>query len=197
MVCQTPPRPVGNYGPRRRFTPLAEPLDVIFKHMKQHNMIVYPQKQPFDESKTKLYWNKENEYCAYHHVKGHETSKCIQIKHLVQDLIDQGKIAIDPITVKSLNANLGMYKNVLPKHQGEASTSITNQGHTTKNINYNNVPFDYGPNIGYISYVYDHVNMIRVKGGDTHCVVTTRRACMSVLLTPTSSVPLTLLVFMQ
>lgn len=53
-------------------------------------------------------------------------NKCIKLKHLVQDLIDQGKIVVDPTTKKSPNASLGMYKDALRKHQGEASTSATN-----------------------------------------------------------------------
>lgn len=157
-------------------------------------MVVYPQMQPFDESKPKPDWYKENEYCTYHCVKGHETKKCIKLKHLVQDLIVQGKIVVDPATGKSPNANLGMYKNALAKYQEEASTSATNQGCTTNNINYNNVPFEYGPTIGWISQVYDHVNLIRVKGGDTHYSVTTRRAHMSVQGAPTSNIPPTMLV---
>lgn len=98
---------------------MGEPLDTIFKHMEQHNTVVYPQTQPFDESKPKHDWYKRNEYCAYHHVKGHETNKCMKLKHLFQDFIDQGKIDVDPATGKSPNANLGMYKNALPKDQGE------------------------------------------------------------------------------
>lgn len=103
-------------------------------------MVVYAQTQPFDGSKPKPNWYKDNEYCAYHHIYGHDMNKCMKLKILVHDLIDQGKIVVDPTTRKSPNVNLGMYKNALPKHQGEASTSNAGQAHTTNNINYNNVP---------------------------------------------------------
>lgn len=80
-----------------------------------------------------------------------------------------------------------MYKNALPQHQGEARTSNVGQNGTTNNINYNNLPFDYGLTTGYISQEDDHVNMIHIKGVDTQCVVTTRRVCMSILGGPTSN----------
>lgn len=62
---------------------MGEPLDVILKHMEQHNMVVYPQTILFDESKPKPSWYEENEYYAYHYVKGHATNKCMKLKHLV------------------------------------------------------------------------------------------------------------------
>lgn len=48
---------------------MGEALDVIFKCMEQHNMVVYPQTLSFDESKPMLDWYKENDYCTYHCVK--------------------------------------------------------------------------------------------------------------------------------
>lgn len=67
---------------------MVEPLDIIFKRMEQHIMFVYPQMQPFLESKPKPDWYKENEYCAYHRIKNHEMNKWMKLKHLVHDLID-------------------------------------------------------------------------------------------------------------
>lgn len=79
---------MGNNGPRHQFTHMAEPLNIIFKHTEQHNMVVYPQTQTFDQSKPKLDSYKENEYCAYYCIKGHGMNKCMKLKHLVQNLID-------------------------------------------------------------------------------------------------------------
>lgn len=92
--------------------------------MQSHNMLVYPQTQPFDESKPKPNWYKDNDYCNCYCIKGHTMNKFMKFNHLVQDLIDQGKIDVDVTTRKSPNAHLGLYKYVFPKHQGEASTYI-------------------------------------------------------------------------
>lgn len=85
--------------------------------------------------------------------RGHVTNKCMKLKHLVQDLVDQGKIDVDPTAGKSPNANLAMYKDALPKHQGEASMSNASQSRTTNNISYNKVSFDYGGMIGCLTQV--------------------------------------------
>src|SRR5256885_16603268 len=37
----------------------------------------------------------ENAYCEFHQTKGHETDKCVRLRHEIQDLIEQGKIS-DP-----------------------------------------------------------------------------------------------------
>lgn len=97
-VSQAPLRWTYYNNQRCQFTPMGEPLDAIFKCMEHHNMVVYPQTIPFDESKPKPDWYKENEYRAYHHVKGHATNKCMKLKDLVQDLIDEGKTDVDPTT---------------------------------------------------------------------------------------------------
>ena len=37
-------------------------------------------------------WNM-NEYCAFHQKLGHKTDNCFRLKHVIQDLIDDGVIA--------------------------------------------------------------------------------------------------------
>lgn len=74
-----------------------------------------------------------------------------------------------------------MYKDALPKHQGEGSASNSGQSRTNNHINYNTVPFDYGNTIGCTTHSKDHVNMICVKGVDTQCTIITRRIHMKIL----------------
>lgn len=71
---------------------MVKPLKVILKCMEQHNMVVFPHTTQFDESKPKSNWYRENEYCAYHRMHDQDRNRCIKLKHLVQDLIDQEKL---------------------------------------------------------------------------------------------------------
>lgn len=44
--------------------------------------------------KVKPSWWNDVDYCNFHKNKGHKTNDCIQLKHLVQDLIDSKKVFI-------------------------------------------------------------------------------------------------------
>ena len=74
--------------PSRTYTPLGEPLDVIFEKLAKDNLICYPPTQQNEQTQSKASWYKPNEYCKFHYVKGHTTLKCMQLKDYVQDLIN-------------------------------------------------------------------------------------------------------------
>ena len=85
------------------------------KKILDHNLITLPELWPdeMQNKNTKCY--KENEFCAYHRQKGHNTNKCWTLQHKIQDLIDSRKIDVDNPVVPS-NQNLGIYQNPLPTH---------------------------------------------------------------------------------
>ena len=73
---------------QRTYTPLGEPLDTIFEQLAKDNLVRYPQTQPLEPNQSRASWYKDNDFCKFHHVKGHTTLKCMQLKDYVQDLID-------------------------------------------------------------------------------------------------------------
>ena len=101
--------------PFRNFTPLGEPLSVVFERL-QASGLVYPVEgripdplpRSFDPTKT----------CAYHSgVKGHSTDRCYALKHKVEDLIEAKQITVKPPTPNVVN-------NPLPTHDGAAINMI-------------------------------------------------------------------------
>ncbi|WMV49683.1 hypothetical protein MTR67_043068, partial [Solanum verrucosum] len=101
--------------PSRNFTPLGEPLSVVFERL-QASGLLYPMEgripdplpRSFDPSKT----------CAYHSgVKGHSTDHCYALKHKVEDLIEMKQI-----TVKQPTPNVN--NNPLPNHNGASVNMI-------------------------------------------------------------------------
>lgn len=49
----------------------------------------------FHEPKIKPFWYNDKDFFQYNHTKGHKTQNCIKLKHLIQDLIDQGEFNAD------------------------------------------------------------------------------------------------------
>lgn len=48
----------------------------------------------------------QNTHCAYHmDTLGHDTNNCWAIRYKLQDLIDNGTIAIAPLATKNIGAN--------------------------------------------------------------------------------------------
>lgn len=60
-------------------------------------------------------WYKENEFCEYHRQRGHNTSGCMQLKHEIQDLINNGLVSTGS-PVAPPNQNLGVFNNPFPSH---------------------------------------------------------------------------------
>ena len=69
--------------PKREYTPLGEPLDVVFKTLVK-NKIITPLEnpRPYDPHPRPSWWN-ESAYCEYHRNKGHQTASCIQLRHKI------------------------------------------------------------------------------------------------------------------
>jgi len=170
---QTKPR-----KPRRQFTPLGEQIEDILDRCLKQGIITLPPVRPCQENEIKVAWYNENDYCEYHSVVGHKTVDCMQLKHCVQDLIDQNQVNLDQTTQPSPNANLGAYKDPLPNHN---KASSSNQAY-----NVTPPPPSYDSIVGRIEPSSHHVNTITIQAQAPNCTVTTRRGRVSIHTAPTS-----------
>lgn len=75
----------------------------------------FPPILTLDPNAPKPNWYKDNEYYDYHRTNGHLTSRCIGLKHYIQDLIKRGDIEISS-KIGTNNKNLKMYKQPFLDH---------------------------------------------------------------------------------
>jgi len=79
----------------RVFTPLAEPLSKNFQELYDNQMITLPKiRSKNSNAKRKQCYN-EHEFCNYHRQRGHDTNTCKNLKHIIQDLIDNEDLEVD------------------------------------------------------------------------------------------------------
>ncbi|KAK4714138.1 hypothetical protein R3W88_020045 [Solanum pinnatisectum] len=82
-----PPRPRFEKKPARTFTPLVESQTKLFEQLTAAGYIYPVGPKPIDTS-SRFY--RPDQKCAYHsNSVGHDTKDCINLKHKIQDLIDQ------------------------------------------------------------------------------------------------------------
>ena len=93
--------------------------------------MMFPNTRSFDENQPKSKWNRENEYCKYHRIKGHETNKCIKLKVFIQNLVDDGEIEVEG-GPSSKNAKLKIFQKPFPDHNNDNNN---NRNKNTNNVN--------------------------------------------------------------
>ncbi|XP_069145633.1 uncharacterized protein [Solanum lycopersicum] len=104
-----PPRPRFEKRPSRKFTTLAESRTKLFERLVADGYINPAGPKPVDVN-SKFY--RPDQRCAYHsNSVGHDTEDCINLKHKIQDLIDQEVVSLQP-AAPSVNTN------PLPNHGG-------------------------------------------------------------------------------
>ena len=105
--------------PKRDYTPLGEPLDVVYKTLLQHKLISpLDNSQPYDPHPRPPWWT-ETSYCEYHQNKGHKTLNCVNLHNKVQDLIDDGALVVDG---HNKNVDHKAFKEPFPTYdKGESS----------------------------------------------------------------------------
>ncbi|XP_049388071.1 uncharacterized protein LOC125852375 [Solanum stenotomum] len=102
------PRPNFERKPPRVFTPLCETRTQLFERLKEAGILHPVEAKTVN---TAAEWYDPNKRCAYHSgVVGHDTEKCITLKHKIQDLIDNE-------VVKLAQAPPNVNTNPLPKHK--------------------------------------------------------------------------------
>ena len=82
--------------------------------------MVFPNSHPFDENQPKSKWYRENEYCKYHHIKEHDTNKCIKLKIFIQNLVNDGEIEVEG-GPSSKNAKLKIFQKPFPDHNNDTT----------------------------------------------------------------------------
>ena len=94
---QRPYQPQGQYAnttakpPPRQFTPFGAPMKVVLSRLVQKGLL-----RPLDPflPPNPLPANyRQNAYCDFHQSPGHDTERCMRLKHEVQNLIDNRTIA--------------------------------------------------------------------------------------------------------
>uniref|UniRef100_M1BQB8 Gag-pro n=1 Tax=Solanum tuberosum TaxID=4113 RepID=M1BQB8_SOLTU len=112
---QVPSHPGNNHNPPREkrpsrvFTPLVESRTQLFGRLKSAGLIQTIDPKNINVN-SKLY--RPDLHCAYHSVgAGHITEDCINLKHKIQDLIDQKVVTLQTVT-PNINSN------PVPNHGG-------------------------------------------------------------------------------
>ncbi|GLJ28438.1 hypothetical protein SUGI_0559540 [Cryptomeria japonica] len=142
----------GNSKPRRKYTPLGEPLESVFKKLVANKIITIPDNHPY-EPKVKPNWWNDDEYCEYHKRKEHKIGNCHSLKNIIQDLIDRGDIEIEG---HSSNQEHDMFKEAFPK-SGKGKTKAIDE-HT----NYTRASYNYDSTVNHIS-MDNYVSTIIIK----------------------------------
>ena len=110
QVSRNRPR---NSWDKREYTPLGEPLDVVYKTLLQHKLITpLDNPRPFDPHPRPSWW-KETAYCEYHQNKVHNTLNCYHLHNKIQDLIDDGELVVDG---HNKNADHKAFKEPFPTY---------------------------------------------------------------------------------
>ncbi|KAK4731886.1 hypothetical protein R3W88_024874 [Solanum pinnatisectum] len=109
MAITIPPCPKFEKKPARIFTPLVESRTKLLERLNAAGYIHPVGPKPVDTS-SKFY--RPDQRCAYHSNNiGHDTEDCINLKHKIQDLIDQKVVSLQTVAP---NVN----SNPLPNHRG-------------------------------------------------------------------------------
>ncbi|XP_069143545.1 uncharacterized protein [Solanum lycopersicum] len=110
-----PPRPRSEKKPSRSFTVLAESRTKLFERLSAARYIHPVGSKPVDVN-SRFY--RPEQRCAYHsNSVGHDKEDCINLKHKIQDLIDQEVVSLQP-AVPNVNTN------PLPNHGGGNANMI-------------------------------------------------------------------------
>ncbi|XP_031120287.1 uncharacterized protein LOC116023427 [Ipomoea triloba] len=74
----------GRTGDGPRFTPLNKPLVEVLQFAEQCNLVHPPEPVPEGADRSK--------YCAFHKVRGHDTTECIALRLIIEQLIQSGEL---------------------------------------------------------------------------------------------------------
>ena len=77
--------------PKYNFTPLWDSYDVVLKTLVTKKIITLLEISRHYELEE---WNNDH-YYDYHRNKGHKTKNCIELKHKVQDIINDGIVYVE------------------------------------------------------------------------------------------------------
>lgn len=68
---------------------------MILKKLIKSNLILLPNYKNYQEPQVKPLWYRDEDHCEFHQTKGCKTQSCFKLKHLIQDVIEQGEVNVD------------------------------------------------------------------------------------------------------
>lgn len=151
------PKPFFSTYHKIKFTFLGEPLENALRTLVANKIITLPDLRPY-EPQVKLNWWNDSHHCEYHRNKGHKTNECMKLKHLVQDLIDDGTIKIEG---PQNNEDHTAFKNPFLNHEkGKSSNSNQNQKRGNEKVNFAHT---YDNMINTLSEEDNTINVVVIK----------------------------------
>ena len=87
---------IANPRPRRKFSELHISMSQLFERLKIKGYVNPIDPRPCPSPLPKGY--KPHEFCKYHQEPDHQTNKCINLRHAIQNLID-AKVITPPSSV--------------------------------------------------------------------------------------------------
>lgn len=107
------PPPYQRQSNRRRFTPLGQNLESTMREFITNRLITLPETRNW-EPKVKPSWWNDADYCNFYKNKGHKTNDYMQLKHLIQDLIEAKKVFVKG---QQTNNDHSAFTNPLPNYE--------------------------------------------------------------------------------
>lgn len=135
---------------------MGEPLDAVYKTLLQHKLISpMDNLHSYDPQPRPPWWN-ETSYCEYHQNKGHKVGNYINLRHKIQDMIDNGDLVVDGHHKKS--DHKAFKESFPPYEKGESSKPKPN----------NKVNYTYSNDDNVINMVepvgFEYCDVITIKG---------------------------------
>lgn len=94
---------------QRNCTPLAKPNEDILKKLLDARLITLPKIRQEDPNGVRTQWYRDDEFCAFHHQRGHATKKYQHLRAIIQRVIDNGHVSTRAPQAQS-NMDLGVYQ---------------------------------------------------------------------------------------
>lgn len=108
---------------------MGQSVESRSKELLTAKVITLPEARNLEPQVKSPWWN-DAHFCDFHQNKGHKTNDYMQLKHLIQDLIDNKTIFVEGLQT---NNDHRAFKNPLPNYEKGESSSSNNKG---KNVNY-------------------------------------------------------------
>ena len=77
---------------RRTFTPIGMSYAIAFDRLNSKGALFPIGPTPDPEESKKSPCSDKNAYCKYHKGNGHKTEDCYQQKHVIQDVVGEGRL---------------------------------------------------------------------------------------------------------
>ena len=90
----------------RKFSELKYSLSILLPVLLEKKMVTLRKPLPPSDSK----WYHANEHCDFHQGPGHTTDNCMALRHVIQNLIEEGKIT-------GIQETPNIISNPFPDHQ--------------------------------------------------------------------------------